>query len=144
MKVKDFHENNPEKLDLISPDKSLDEVYKSMVKDRATRVVYVVNDDKKLLGIIEIGILINLYGAKYATGPIDILTRFSKLLANTAKDIMGSPISVKMEDHFKKAISLMLETQTYDIPVVDNKKRVIGSVNCFELLRVLKEGTNSN
>jgi len=139
MKVSEFHENNPRQLELVSPDSTIDEVYVTMVKDLKTRAVYVVDHNKKLLGLIEIGNLIHLYGAKYASGPIDILSHFSEFLADKAKDIMRAPISVKMDDSLKTAIKLMLESQIYDIAVVDKKNTVQGSINCFELLEVLRK-----
>jgi len=44
-----------------------------------------------------------------------------------------------MDDSLKTAIKLMLGSQIYDIAVVDKKNIVQGSINCFELLEVLRK-----
>lgn len=140
MKVKDFHKNKDSiDLNIIQNNSSVEDVYNTMISDKKSRVVYVVDGNKKLVGHISIGTLINLYGAKFASGPIDVLTSFSKLLAHKASDLMTSPVYVRMDNHIKIAIKVMMESSIFEIPIVNDQNQIIGAVTCFELLETLKE-----
>ncbi len=145
MKVKDFHQNDrAAKLNFVTSTSSVEEVYKTMLRDKKTQVVYVLDKKEKLVGYIDLRTLINLYGARYSSGPIDMLTKFSELLAHKASDLMNSPIYVRLDNDIKIAVKVMLESNIYEIPIVDKSNKVIGSVTCHELLRVLKETQKKN
>ena len=56
------------------------------------------------------------------------------LTSKYARDIMSSPISVKPDDDVQKAVDLMLYNGFYEVPVVDNKGKVIGEINYFGII----------
>ncbi len=140
MKVKDFHHNDPDaRLSFVQASSSIDEVYEALMSNKESRVVYVTDQEEKLVGQIDIGTIINLYGCKFSSGPIDMLTKFSKLLAHKASDLMSTPIYVRMENHISIAIKVMMESSIYEMPVINEERKVIGNVTCFELLQALKD-----
>jgi CBS-domain-containing membrane protein len=58
---------------------------------------------------------------------------------NLAEDIMIPPVSVKDEDTLKTAFVKMYENDLDELPVVDEKRRLIGNIDLLELLTMLIE-----
>lgn len=140
MKVKDLQLQYPETiLSFVDSNAPIEAVYDEMMKNQKTRSVFILDEGKKLVGHIDIGTLISYYGARFSSGPIDMLTKFSKLLAHKASDIMSSPVYVRPENELKVAIGVMMESSIFEIPIVDEENKVIGDINCFDLLKTLKE-----
>ncbi len=127
---------------LITPDASvvdenapLSEVAEEIIKDPKTTAVYVLNKDKKLVGVIPVTELIQyLY---YEDIPEEyILYHFPLILSGnaTAQDIMLPPVYVKDTDDIKKAFKIMFKNRMNEVPVVDDDMHVIGDLNMLELI----------
>lgn len=145
MKIKDFYQKKAAtQLCFVKNTSSVEDVYKTLMKNKEPQIVYVLNPKKKLVGFIDIKTLLNLYGAQFSSGPIDTLTQFSKLLAHKASDLMNSPIYVRLDNDIKVAVKAMEESSLYEIPIVNSENKVIGKVTCHQLLGVLKENQKKN
>ncbi|WEG19248.1 CBS domain-containing protein (plasmid) [Alkalihalophilus pseudofirmus] len=112
-------------------------------KDPIHRSVYVLDKQKKLIGIITLNELMKIIAVrKGITTPkaMSINRLFTFISEDTkAEDIMCSPISVKLTDTLEEAFELMLIHDLQELPVVDEANSVIGDLNVFELLREIND-----
>lgn len=123
---------------LVNENASLKEVVESITEDPKTRAVYVIDDDKKLKGIIVLKAV--LKSAFLESIPEPYLS-FSSLMSvrpkiKEARDMMVPPIYVKEKNTIKDAFILMMQNDLEEIPVVDDDLRVIGDLNMLELLKL--------
>ncbi|ARK31334.1 CBS domain-containing protein [Halalkalibacter krulwichiae] len=112
-------------------------------KDPIHRSVYVLDKQKKLIGIITLNELMKIIAVrKEITTPkaMSINRLFTFISEDTkAEDIMCSPISVRLTDRLEEALELMLIHDLQELPVVDETNSVIGDLNVFELLREIND-----
>lgn len=123
---------------LVNENASLKEVVESITEDPKTRAVYVIDDDKKLKGIIVLKAV--LKSAFLESIPEPYLS-FSSLMSvrpkiKEARDMMVPPIYVKEKNTIKDAFILMMQNDLEEIPVVDDDLRVIGDLNMLEILKL--------
>jgi len=127
-----------EKFIKVSGEDQIFEVVNKVAQDRETLLACVVDKDNRLKGIITPKELLKAaevseYGRvkhPFFSGreALHLLT------SRYARDIMSAPISVKPDDEVQTAIDLMLDCGLYEVPVVDNKGRVIGEINYFGVI----------
>jgi CBS domain-containing protein len=123
----------------VSKDASTDEIAKVMIANPRLKSVYVVDDKLKLIGKITLKLLIKhefMDILPHGTYYFDALEFVGK---KTAADLMVSPIYVKDEDTLKTAFVEMYENDLDELPVVDEKRRLIGNIDLLELLTMLIE-----
>ncbi|MBU4344992.1 MAG: CBS domain-containing protein [Desulfobacteraceae bacterium] len=102
------------------------------------RFLYVVDDEKKLVGCISLGTL-----AKHVFAPShepQIHPRFliDMITAETAKDIMKRKTVVATEnEQVGMVLQRMIRTNVHEMPVVDDEKRVVADITLIDLLRFL-------
>lgn len=130
MKVKDCCNEVTHDADLVKENDSIDKVMSTMAKDPLSRSVYVVDDEKRLLGIIIVKDVLQFLGPQFVNTSVAI----REIFAQTARDMMRAPVSVKMEDPIEKAMEIAIQEWLDDIPVCDKDGRVIGDLNCFEII----------
>lgn len=130
MKVKDCCNEVTHDADLVKENDSIDKVMSTMAKDPLSRSVYVVDDEKRLLGIIIVKDVLQFLGPQFVNTSVAI----REIFAQTARDMMRAPVSVEMEDPIEKAMEIAIQEWLDDIPVCDKDGRVIGDLNCFEII----------
>ena len=135
MQVKDIRNWITKNASVVREDAPIKEVAKEILKDPKTQVVYVVNKNEKLVGLIPVtGILQYLF---YDYIPVEFIT-YSFPLALTedirAKDIMLPSVYVKDNESVKEAFRIMFENKLMELPVVDSNMHVIGDLNTLELI----------
>lgn len=114
------------------------EVVKKVAEDRETMIACVVDEKKRLRGLITPKDLLKVvevrgYGVikqPRFEGP----EALHLLTSRYARDIMCAPISVREDDEVLKAISIMVDEGFYEVPVVDEEQRVKGVVNYFDVI----------
>lgn len=136
MKVRDCFQNVTPDVDLVPIDTSIDEIIEIIARNTASRSAFVVDEDEKLVGIISIREVIEILGAKYLKKRGFGLAH--GILAQTAADIMRDAEFVDIDDDLEEALKISVLHNFDDIPVVENGK-VVGDVDCFELVNGIKE-----
>ncbi|MFQ6072974.1 MAG: CBS domain-containing protein, partial [Methanosarcinales archaeon] len=112
-KVKDFCKLTHHEPLIVREYTPLNEVVDAIIKNPTKRLVYVLDSEDKLVGVIRFCDILKMYDARM--GEIDIsdhakiLDALRLIEAKVAKDLMKSPISVTMEDDFVKALNLMVK-----------------------------------
>jgi len=125
---------------LVGEDATLDEVAEEILRDPKTRSVYVLDSERKLVGIIPVIELIQYMYYEYI--PSEYITyRFPLALSREprAKDIMLPPVHVTDNDFITEAFRIMFKENLRELPVVDKSMHVIGDLNILELIVAWKE-----
>lgn len=110
----------------------------AILRNPKTRAIYIVNKEKTLLGTINARRLIR-YLMPYMFHEEDITgseTLKNIRIRNVRDLITGEPVFVTEDDNLEKTVRLMIENELDELPVVDEKKKVIGEINILEVLSV--------
>ncbi len=135
MKVKDCCNEVTHDADLVRESDSIEKVMNVMADDPLSRSVYVVDDEKRLQGIIIVKDVLQFLGPQFVDGSRSV----SEIFAQTARDMMRAPVSVSMEDSIEKALEIAIQEWLDDIPVCDKDGKVIGDLNCFEMIDSMRK-----
>jgi CBS domain-containing protein len=129
---------------IVNPDTPLKDVAKEMFSHPTTHVACVVNENGRLLGLIDLNQLAN--DIFFHIDPEEFLSEITSLddvmrfadesRKRTAADSMQDPIWVKKDDRIKEAFERMHENRVPGLPVVDEQYHIIGYVNLLELMAV--------
>ena len=125
-------------LPIIHEKATIEEVVGAMVRFERSRLLYVVDDEGKLVGTISLGLL-----ARHIFSPghePQIHARFllSIITAEFAKDIMQKNLVVAAkEEEVGAVLQRMIRANVKEIPVVDSEKRVIADLTIVDLLRFI-------
>jgi CBS domain-containing protein len=119
------------------------------VQNTGCRVLAVVNDDGRLVGVLPVRTLVNDVFLKLVPeeflGEITDLEAVHKYAehvgARAAGDVMLAPVSVHPEDTVRTAFERMHESKLNGIPIADPEGAVIGYVDQLELLLVWVRAT---
>ena len=123
----------------VSKDATTDEIAKVMIANPRLKSVYVVDDKLQLIGKITLKMLIKQEFMNLLPGRLSYFGALEFVGKNFAEDIMISPVFIKDEDTLKTAFVKMYENDLNELPVVDEKRRLIGNIDLLELLTMLIE-----
>lgn len=114
------------------------------LKREDTNVCIVVNKDKKFIGEISDNDLIKLFLQQVKFEPLVQILNIGyrrEFLYKSAKDMINKHKStVKINTPINKVIELIYKDGFNYIPVLDDKKRVIGVITPSSVIELLKEG----
>ena len=126
------------KLPLIHEDADIREVIDAMIRYECYRLLYVVDSNKKLTGVISLGVL-----SRHVFSPShepQIHPRFliSMITADKAKDIMQkNTLFTTEEEKVEIVLKKMIKRNVKEIPVLDREKRVVADFTIMDLLRFI-------
>ena len=95
-------------------------------------LVCIVNQEKNLLGLMTDGDLrrkLLKYQKPISSFFIDDALNHAKL----------NPVTCNPADDLKKAVKLMGDKQIWDLPVIDNEKRLVGLLHLHPAIKILIE-----
>ncbi|MEJ2588612.1 MAG: CBS domain-containing protein [Deltaproteobacteria bacterium] len=131
-------------LPLIHEAATLEQIIRAVIRFEHSRLLYVVDDEKRLTGTISLGLLVrHLFSTSYEpqvhSGRIlNIIT------AETARDIMQkSPIATHNQENVETVLKKMIRSNAKEIPVLDKRKRVIADLKMIDLFNLLLNDTGS-
>jgi CBS domain-containing protein len=118
---------------------SVDAVMEKMIADLRTRWIYVVDQDRRLLGGVPMNALIEiLFPLEAIIERTDSLYEayFPRVSAKTAGELMLAPIpSVSTDTFLEKLADLLLSNRINEMPVVDSNNVLTGEVNVSEVIK---------
>jgi len=126
----------------VRKDTSLKDVTDAMIDKSRSRKVYVVDENRKLLGTITFETLLRHAGYQLGvrkTGVTSFLRMLKEIGEEKASEVMTPPVKVLREELVVNAMKLMVEYHLNDLPVVDEKGRLIGELNGLDVLRYARE-----
>lgn len=120
----------------VSENSDISEVINAAVRFPHARLVYVIDDQKRLLGVITIGSLMrHLYPHHYKEKihPRDILRNIA---VNNASHLMGSGnVNALPEETVDVVLKRMACTDAKEIAVVDSDGRILADITAIDLLK---------
>lgn len=123
----------------VTPTSALSKVFGQLLKHPSKRIVFVV-ENNQLVGMITRLELLKFLVSKAEEMPVTPHAEFgvaSQMLhylsASKAKDLMLPPVAVKTSDTLVTVMCLMIEKGIYEVAVVDEDGRFVGSVNDVKL-----------
>jgi CBS domain-containing protein len=120
---------------------SLIEALEKNLEDPRTKNVYVVDDKRILRGVVPLQLFLKII-QKHSLPKLMI----SKVMENSdcelrksVQEIMIKPISIRPEEKLTVALKKLIMHELEDIPVIDQRGRLIGELNGLEILTMFKE-----
>jgi len=124
----------------VTPASSLSKVFRRLLKHPGKRIVFVVERQGQLVGMITRLEVLKFLITKVEQMPVaphaDIAVASEMLhylSASKAEDLMLPPVAVKSSDSLVTVMRLMIEKGIYEVAVVDEEGRLVGSVNDVKL-----------
>ena len=123
---------------------SLNQVAEQAVQNTACRVIAVVDEAERLVGVIPVRALVNDIFLKIVPEEFlaeitdyEAVLKYAKHLgARTARDVMLEPVSVRRDETVRDAFERMHGSRLNGLPITDEDGRVTGYVDQLELLLV--------
>lgn len=135
--VEDVHEIMIGKPAVVKEDDQLKDAVEALTKNLISRKVYVVDGEGKLKGVITIETLLKQVGYRVGvreTGMISFFKFLSGIFKENVTEFMEKPVTVTNRDKVLDALRLMVEHHLNDLPVIDDKGRIVGELNSLEIL----------
>ena len=134
---------------IVNADDSLQRLAEVAIEHPSCRVLSVVDDDGRLIGVVPVRVLVNDIFLKIVPeeflGEIvdvdDVLKYAGHIRARRAADIMAPPASVRPDQTVRDAFETMHKAKLNGVPIVDEQMRVIGYLDQLELLMVWVNAT---
>ena len=123
---------------LVRQESSIEEMINAMVRYQHSRLLYVVDEEGKLLGTIALGPLVRHVFRRSHEPKIHPRSIMSMITTETAKDIMQkNPIFAREDEDVEVVLRRMIGKNVDEIAVLDNEKRVVADVTMIDLLTFL-------
>lgn len=122
----------------ISPDATIDELLKRLVKGPRSRHVYVVDRDNRLIGSVRLhGLIDSLFpvSSAWEGGAVIFISIWESLKARHVADLMNSdPPYVTEDTTLDEMITTLRSDMSNEIAVVDENMQIVGEVNLLEVI----------
>jgi len=128
-------------LTVVSREATVGEVVAKLIEDRATREVYVVDDEGRCFGVIPLRRLAHhafLREVPDKSSATDLLERIS--VENAGDLCLQEPAFVREDDTLEQLLNVMFTFEINEIAVVDAEERIVGSINMMDILQAWHEG----
>jgi CBS-domain-containing membrane protein len=125
----------------VGPATSFEALLVTLGRERASNLVYVVDEAQRLLGIISSYDILQAMTQRRGLGlfsrlAVDPSKAVDMNCARTAADLMvGGVVSVREDDDYIRAVELIVERRVQALPVVDARGRAVGEVTRRGLIR---------
>ena len=127
------------KLPLVAATASIEEVVEAMLRFPHSRLLYVIDQEERLVGTISLGRLIRNVYYHNNTPQIHSRAIINILTAKSARDIMqSSPVTTTITEEIASIMHRMIELNIKEIAVVNNENRVIGDLTIIDLLKFMR------
>lgn len=127
---------------IVRASDSLQRLAEMAVERTGCRVLAVVDDDERLVGVIPVRVLVNdiflkIVPEEFLGEILDVegaLQYAAHVKARTAGDVMLPPVSVLRRETVRDAFERMHHARLNGLPIVDDGGRVVGYLDQLELL----------
>ena len=120
----------------IKKDGQIKDVIEMMLQNPVSRKVYVVDDDGKLVGMVNTETVLRLIGYRVGVWELGVMSfyRFMRDMFKEEVSTLFSPTrSVTRETKLTEALSIMVQDHVNDLPVVDPDGILIGELVSLEM-----------
>ncbi len=119
---------------------TLEEAAEQVTDLRQVRGIYVVDEAGRLMGAISLGVLLRHITAARHRPRFYERSLLARITSEKVADLMDRHvISAGQEDEVAAVVDRMVTANIKEIPVVDEKQRLIGSVGLLDLWKILQK-----
>jgi CBS domain-containing protein len=139
-KVADFlKESKPRNVPKVKEQDGVSELIDAFVQFDHSRILYVVDDQERLKGIISLGNLVRHFFFHYHDTHIDSRHLISMAVSETAKDFMHENVLVaRLTDEVEDVLKQMIKNNVKEIAILDSENKVIADLTIIDLLKYYK------
>ena len=139
-KVADFlKQSKPRNVPKVKEQAGVSELIEAFVQSDHSRIVYVVDDQERLKGIISLGNLVRHFFFHYHDTHIDSRHLISMAVSETAKDFMHeNALVTRVTDEVEDVLKRMIKNNVKEIAILDSEKRIIADLTIIDLLKYYK------
>ncbi len=128
----------------VSENDTLLQVAKAAVHHPYCRTIAVVDREGRLVGVIPLSslvddVFVHIMPEEFLDDA-ELMERITEMAkrseARTARELMGKPVGIALEDSVKEAFTRMHHHSLEGLPIVDGKGHVIGYLDKLELLAI--------
>ncbi len=124
-------------LPLIDEKGSVREIIEAYAQCSHSRLLYVVDSEKKLIGVVSLGNLLRHVFFHYHGRDMDSVRLISKAVSEHARDfIEGEPIMAKTDENVEDVLEHMIRHNAKEIPIVDDDRHVIADLTMLDILKI--------
>ncbi len=124
---------------IVHRDTVPEEVIEAFSRASHSRLVYVIDDREKLLGVISLGGLARHLLFFHGKDGVDNLHLTSMAMAENAGDLVdGPPLSVHLDDEVDEVMEMMMTDKIKEVPVIDEQERIVADITLVDLLKYCK------
>nr|MDO8083061.1 CBS domain-containing protein [Candidatus Freyarchaeota archaeon] len=144
LRVKDVYSSEMHSL-IVGKDTPIEDVIKSFVKKPELRGIFIVDEKTQLIGVITRHDLITW--AKFMAGVpqaknVDDISESIRVLSKTAEGMIRKETkdaAVKLNDNVNIALDKMISLDLIDVPVINEKDKVVGDLQLLKILKAILE-----
>lgn len=126
----------PREIPIIDWNSHIDDVIRVMADFIHTRLVYAVDEEKRLKGMISVGSLLRHIYPHHYEGKIHPHGILRSITAETARHIMEKcSITTTPEESVDKVLRRMARSGVKEVPVLDKEGYIIGDITAIDLMR---------
>ncbi|MEN8614406.1 CBS domain-containing protein [Dehalogenimonas sp. THU2] len=133
---------------------SIEEAIREFVKQPDVHTLFIVDEQKKLKGLVKLHYILNWVKLKLGMnlsdrtsirgGAFQAFEIMKLCQSQTIGDIISPAVSVKAGNTLEQALHIMVHEQLVELPVVDDVGKLIGEVKLTQLLaRMLESGSDA-
>jgi CBS domain-containing protein len=120
----------------VSPEAEVQEIISAFTKAEHARLVYVVDNEKRLSGVISLGNLSRHLFFHHCNKAIDNLHLISMATSETAADFVDRPtIAANLSESIEPVLERMLSAGIKEIPVLDETGHLVGDLTLVDILQ---------
>ncbi len=121
-------------------DMSISDLLHHFARQPTMRHIYVVNEEKELLGIIHRKKIFMLVFSSHMEIPSRVSDLYQAVSARTAGDLYDRNTgALKISDTIESAISEIFNTEFFEIPIVDEENHPVATLTAWDLLKNWEE-----
>ena len=121
---------------LVSEEAGVKQIIEAFSSACHSRLLYVVDDDDRLQGVISLGHLVRHVFFHYHNSYIHTQNISTLAVSETAGDFMQRELlSATLSDEVEEILDRMIKHNVKEVPVIDEGQRVVGDLTMVDLLQ---------
>ena len=135
-RIADFVEETRErKIPMVDEQATVSEIVDAFVASYHSRLLYVVDKEKRLKGVISLGNLIRHVFFSYHDSHVNSRNLISLAVSETARDFMQrEPMFAVLSDNAEDVLQRMVSYNIKEIPVLDEENKVVADLTIIDFL----------
>ena len=122
-------------LPVVGESASVSEIIDTFAASRHSRLLYVLNDQGRLVGVISFGRMVRHVFFHYNGRDYDNRGLVHMAFSENARDFMErGALAAKLDDRIEDVLARMLDHNVKEVPVLDDEGRVLADLTMADLL----------